>query len=158
MYVFNILFHYRLLQGTEYSSLCYTISPCYTSILYRIVCICWSQVPNFSLLYLSPLVTLSLFSVSVSLFLMYLINWTYNQKPLTTNLPVKEPEHIKSQTEWCTITFLLRSLFHPPFSSFFLVHFFIHLTSTEHMNSLINSTSEFAQPVYLKKNRGLSTV
>ena len=118
IYVFHILFHYRLLQGTEYSSLCYTISPCCTSILYIIVCICWSQVPNLSLLYLSPLVTLSLFSISVSLFLMYLINWTYNQKPLTTNLLVKESEHIKSLTEWCTITFLLCSLFCPPFSSF----------------------------------------
>ena len=26
--LFQILFHYRLLQDTEYSSLCYTVSPC----------------------------------------------------------------------------------------------------------------------------------
>ena len=27
-YFFQIIFHYRLLQGVEYSCLCYTVSPC----------------------------------------------------------------------------------------------------------------------------------
>ena len=27
--LFRILFHYRLLQNIEYSSLCYKVSPCY---------------------------------------------------------------------------------------------------------------------------------
>ena len=38
--LFQIIFHYRLLQDTEYSSLYYTVGPCYLSILYIIVCIC----------------------------------------------------------------------------------------------------------------------
>ena len=32
--LFQILFHYRLLQDIEYSSLCYTVGPCWLSILY----------------------------------------------------------------------------------------------------------------------------
>ena len=41
MYIlFQILFHYRLLQGIEYSSLCYTVGPCCLSILYIVVYIC----------------------------------------------------------------------------------------------------------------------
>ena len=32
--LFLVLFHYRLLQDTEYSSLCYTVGPCWLSILY----------------------------------------------------------------------------------------------------------------------------
>ena len=35
----QILFHYKLLQDNEYSSLCYTVGPC-LSILYTVVCIC----------------------------------------------------------------------------------------------------------------------
>ena len=38
--LFQILFHYRLLQDTEYSSLCYTGGPCCLPILYIVVCIC----------------------------------------------------------------------------------------------------------------------
>ena len=38
--LFQILFHYRLLQNTEYSSLCYTVGPCCLPILYIVVCIC----------------------------------------------------------------------------------------------------------------------
>ena len=37
--LFHILFHYGLLQDTEYSSLCYTVGPCCLSILNVIVCI-----------------------------------------------------------------------------------------------------------------------
>ena len=67
MYIlFQILFHYRLLQDIEYSSLCYTVGP-FLSILYIAVCICQSQIPNLSLPP-SPLVTINLFSMSVSLF------------------------------------------------------------------------------------------
>ena len=50
MYVyFQILFHYRLLQGIEYSSLCYTTNLCCLSTLYIVVCICSSHIPNLSL-------------------------------------------------------------------------------------------------------------
>ena len=35
MYIlFKIIFHYRLLQDIEYSSLCSTVGPCWLSILY----------------------------------------------------------------------------------------------------------------------------
>ena len=33
-------FPYRLSQNTEYSSLSYTVDPCWLSILYQVVCIC----------------------------------------------------------------------------------------------------------------------
>lgn len=36
----QVLFHYRLLQDTEYSSLFYTVGPCCISVLYILVCIC----------------------------------------------------------------------------------------------------------------------
>ena len=38
-FFFYILFHYGLSQGSEYSSLCFTVGPCCVSILYIIVCI-----------------------------------------------------------------------------------------------------------------------
>jgi len=66
---FQILFLYKLLQNIEYSSLCYTIDPCWLSTLYILVCIYESQPPSLSLSPLSPLVTISLFSMSVGLFL-----------------------------------------------------------------------------------------
>ena len=66
---FQFLFYYRLLQDIEYSSLCYTVGSCCLPSLYIIVCICSSQTPNLSLPCLSPLVTVSLFSMSVNLFL-----------------------------------------------------------------------------------------
>ena len=34
-----ILFHYGLSQDTQYSSLCYTVGPCCSSVLYLTVCI-----------------------------------------------------------------------------------------------------------------------
>ena len=46
--LFQILFHFRLLQVIEYSSLCYTVGPC-LSILDIVVCICYSQIPNLFL-------------------------------------------------------------------------------------------------------------
>jgi len=49
--------HYSLLQDTGYSSLCYTVNPYCLSILYMGVCVYSSQIPNLSLLLLSPLVT-----------------------------------------------------------------------------------------------------
>ena len=45
---FQILFHYRFLQDTEYSSLCYTVGPCCLSILWIVVCVCESQAPSLS--------------------------------------------------------------------------------------------------------------
>ena len=41
-------FHYRLLQGIEYSSPCYPVGSCCLSILYTVACICQSQTPNLS--------------------------------------------------------------------------------------------------------------
>ena len=38
--LFQILFHYRLLQGIEYSSLCYTVGPCWLSVLCIVGCVC----------------------------------------------------------------------------------------------------------------------
>ena len=38
--LFQILFSYRLLQDIEYSSLCYTVSLCWLSILYIVLCVC----------------------------------------------------------------------------------------------------------------------
>ena len=38
--LFQFLFHNRLLQDTEYISLCYTVGPCYLSALYVAVYIC----------------------------------------------------------------------------------------------------------------------
>ena len=47
MYIpFQIIFPYRLLQHIDYSSLCYTVGPCWSSILYTLVSICWYQPPN----------------------------------------------------------------------------------------------------------------
>ena len=37
---FYFLFHYWLLRDVKYSSLCYTVGPCWSSILYKAVCIC----------------------------------------------------------------------------------------------------------------------
>ena len=47
--IFQILFPYRLLQNTEYSSQCYTVGPCWLPILYIVVCICYTQPLNLSL-------------------------------------------------------------------------------------------------------------
>ena len=38
--LFQILFHHRLLQDIEYSSLSHTVGPCFLSILYIVACIC----------------------------------------------------------------------------------------------------------------------
>ena len=66
--LFQILFPFRLLQSIEQSSLCYTVGP-WLSILNTAVCTCQSQTPNLSLPpHPSPLVTISSFSKSVSLF------------------------------------------------------------------------------------------
>ena len=40
IFFFYILFHYRLLQDTEYSSPCCTVGSCWLCILYIVVCIC----------------------------------------------------------------------------------------------------------------------
>ena len=37
IFLFQILFHYSLLQDIEYGSLCYTVGPCCLSILYTVV-------------------------------------------------------------------------------------------------------------------------
>ena len=70
IFFFQMLSHHRLSCGTEYSPLCYAAGPCCSSVWYILVCTCSAQTPNSSLLSpLSPLITRSLFSTSVSLFL-----------------------------------------------------------------------------------------
>ena len=69
--LFKILFPYRLLQDIELSSLCYTVGPCCSPILYIVVCM-YTLIPTSYFippLPLSPLVTINLFSMSVGLFL-----------------------------------------------------------------------------------------
>ena len=44
--LFQVLFPYRLLQNIEYSSLGYTVGPCWLSIKYIVMCVCYSQTPN----------------------------------------------------------------------------------------------------------------
>lgn len=47
--LFQLLLPHRLLQSIKYSSLWYTVDPCWLSILRIVVCICQSQPPNSSL-------------------------------------------------------------------------------------------------------------
>ena len=49
--LFKIL-PFRLLQNVEQHSLCYTIDPCWLSVLHTVVCTCPSQTPNLSLQFL----------------------------------------------------------------------------------------------------------
>ena len=55
----QILFS-KLLQGIEYSFLCYIIGPCSLPILHTVACIFQFQAPNLPL---SPLVTINLLSL-----------------------------------------------------------------------------------------------
>ena len=69
---FQILSPYRILQNSEYSSLCYIVGPCGSSVLCLVVYIyvnpklLFYHSPSF------PSVTISLFSVSVNLFVLYI--------------------------------------------------------------------------------------
>ena len=68
--LFRIISPFRLLQSIEQSSLCYTVGPCWLSILNITLRTCQSQTPSLSFPpTVPPLVTISLFSKSVSLFL-----------------------------------------------------------------------------------------
>ena len=70
IYFSHILFHYGLLQDTEYSSLCCIVEPWCFSIVYIAVCICYSQTPNLSFPHsLPPSVIINLFSMPMILFL-----------------------------------------------------------------------------------------
>ena len=65
---FSIIGYYKILNTV----FCAIQDPCYLSNLYIEVCICESQTPNLSLPHpLSPLVTISLFSMYVSLFMFH---------------------------------------------------------------------------------------
>ena len=81
----QIFFPFRWLQNIEQSSLCYPVGPCCLSLFSTAVCTCQSQTPNLSPQHLS-LVTISLFSGSVNLFLFWNFwnlkkwyKWTYLQ-------------------------------------------------------------------------------
>ena len=65
MYIFITFF-----KDIKYSSLYHTVSPCWLSILYIVVCIRKSQTPNLSpSSSTSPLVNINLCLISVTLFL-----------------------------------------------------------------------------------------
>ena len=49
--LFQILFHYGLLQDIDYTSLCYIVGACCLSILYIVVCVYESKTPSLSLPY-----------------------------------------------------------------------------------------------------------
>ena len=49
---FQIIFHYRLLQDVEYSSLCYTVNSCCLSILCIIVFIFYDSISVLVLFYM----------------------------------------------------------------------------------------------------------
>ena len=53
--VFSIFFPHRLLQDIKCRSLCYTVGPCWLSILYIVVYVCQAQAPNVFPPPLSPL-------------------------------------------------------------------------------------------------------
>ena len=67
----QILFQYRPKQSIEYSPLCYTAGHYLLSVLQIVMCTCQSQSSNLSLPLTYPLITISLFSASVTLFLFY---------------------------------------------------------------------------------------
>ena len=70
--LFHILSHYGLSQDMEHGSLCYTIGPCFLSISYLLVCICYCQAPHLSLPHLtSPLGSTNLFSIFESVSVSY---------------------------------------------------------------------------------------
>ena len=48
IFLFQIIFHYRLLQIIEHSSLCNTVGPCSLPILYIVVCVCSSKTTDLS--------------------------------------------------------------------------------------------------------------
>ena len=70
--LFHTLFHYGLSQDIEYSSLCFAVGPC---CLFNLCIIFASVIPNSQSTPLPPspsrLATARLFSVSMSMFLLY---------------------------------------------------------------------------------------
>ena len=66
--LFWISFPFSSPQSTEQSSLCYIVGSHQLSVLYIVVYICQSQSPNSSHPSFPPLVSIYLFSTSVSLF------------------------------------------------------------------------------------------
>ena len=81
--IFKYSFLYDLSKDTEYDSLCYTLGPC-LSILNVMVCIYQPQTPSPSFSLLLLLVTTSLISMTVSLFLFcrqvhlcHMLDYTY---------------------------------------------------------------------------------
>ena len=46
IFLFEFFFHYDFSQEIEQSSLCYTVGPCCLSILYVMICLCYSHTPT----------------------------------------------------------------------------------------------------------------
>ena len=65
-FLFQIISPFRSVQNIELSFLCYTVGHVWLSILTIIVCKCQYQTHNLSLPNSLPLLTISLFSKSVS--------------------------------------------------------------------------------------------
>ena len=68
VYLFKILFPFRLLHRIAQNSLFYIVGLCWLSILNTAVCPCYFQTPNLSIPQPFPLVTISSLCKSVSLF------------------------------------------------------------------------------------------
>ena len=52
--LFQIFFPFKLLQNIEQRFLCYTVGPCWLSVLNIVVCNCQSKTPSLSIPSTSP--------------------------------------------------------------------------------------------------------
>ena len=75
--LFQILFPFRLLQSIEQSSLCYTVGPCWLSILNIVVCTCQAQTPNvlFCVWFLERILMFPYVVVTTSTSFLFIAEW-----------------------------------------------------------------------------------
>ena len=123
---FHILFYSSLLQNIEYNSLCYTVGPSCSSILYIVVCICYLIVV---LIWISPMthdhLFICIFAICIffwwvslqifcpffnRLFIFLLLNFNYSLYILKTS-PISDMcfTNIFLQKIW--LVFFLRAIF-----------------------------------------------
>ena len=114
MYIlFHILFRCGLSQDTEHSSLCYTAGLCGLSILYILVCHCWSPTPNPSLPQPPPprqpqVCSLCLLSLEQAFLMRRPASWhIFKSLPYDPAIPLPGiyPEKTRIQKESCTTMF-----------------------------------------------------